>query len=164
MFKLKRLLFSIPAASALTLGFVPELRLNYYFVVTMCAASFYSILVNFPTLSYLMHKKPVYFEDLEDHELDPEHPDRRKFQKYFVNTSTVPFSLFMAILTGYFIYKVKTSTLSPFEIAGIVGGNLSLYGNAQRKIGQWIIDILEWKKKKVQQQRKNSIELVENKV
>jgi hypothetical protein len=70
----------------------------------------------------------------------------------------------MAILTGYFVYKVKASTLSPFEIAGIVGGNLSLYGNAQRKIGQWIIDALEWKKKKVQQQRKNSVELVENKV
>jgi hypothetical protein len=67
----------------------------------------------------------------------------------------------MAILTGYFVYKVKSSTLSPFEIVGVVGGNLSLYGNAQRKIGQWIIDFLEWRKKKVQQQRKNSIELTQ---
>jgi hypothetical protein len=159
--KYKRLLFSVPLASALTLGFVPDVRLNYYFVVTMCAVSFYSVLVNFPTLTYLMHKKPVYFEDLEDHEVDANHPDRRKFQKYFVNTSIIPFSLWMAILTGYFVYKVKSSTLSPFEIVGIVGGNLSLYGNAQRKIGQWIIDFLEWKKKKVQQQRKNSIELTQ---
>jgi hypothetical protein len=160
----KRILLIIPIVSAFTLGFVENLRTNYYFVMSMCALSFYSLLINFPVLSYLMHKKPVYFEDLEDVEVDPSHPDRKKFQKYFITFSTIPFSLFMAILTGYFVYKVSSSILSPFEIAGIVGGNLSLYGNAQRKVGQWIIDILEWKKKKVQNQRRNSIELVENKV
>ena len=160
----QRFLFLIPIASAIVLGLVEEMRTNYYFVTTMCSASFYSILVNFPALSYLMHKKPIYFEDLEDSEVDLQHPDRKRFQKYFITFSTIPFSLFMAILTGYFVYKVRSSTRSPFEIVGIVGGNFSLYGNAQRKVGQWLIDFLEWRKKKVQHQRKNSIELVENKV
>jgi hypothetical protein len=65
---------------------------------------------------------------------------------------TINFGMFLK--NKYFInrrnffhnHKVKTSTLSPFEITT---DNLSLYGNAQRK---------------VQQKRKNLIELINNKV
>lgn len=147
-------LITLPVCGILW-GIFPRLRLEYYTVVSMCAVSAYSLLINFPSLSHIMHRKPIYYEDLEDTDAES-HSEKVGYQRIFVRVINVPLSIFIAMLAGYFIYRVKDSTLSPFEIVGVIGGITSIYGNGQKRVGQFIIDILNWRKQKFQKQRKLS--------
>jgi hypothetical protein len=103
----------------------------------------------------MMHEKPVYYEDLEDNEVEC-FSERKAYQRLFTKIIQPPLSLFVAILAAYLIYKVKHSNLSPFEIVGIVGGNLSMYSKAQKWIGQVALWYLKRKKDKLQTKRKTS--------
>jgi uncharacterized membrane protein len=153
---IKKMLLVIPITGAVVLGVLPEMRLNYYLVTTFLSSSVYILLLNFPTLGSVMHTKPIYYEDLEDSDVE-EHSERRVYQHLFNNVIQPPLAVFVAILSAYLIYKVKHSQLSPFEIVGIVGGNISMYGKAQKWIGQILILYLKWKKDRMQRKRKTSM-------
>ncbi len=150
----KRISLVCPIGSAFIFGFIENSRLNYYAVMTMLSLSTYSILINFPYFSKFMHKRPMYYEDLEDEE------DADYYQKIFIRTINIPLSIFVAFLSGYFIYKVKGTELTVFEIVGVVGGNISVYNNLQRKVGQILIDFLHWYRNK---QLKRRLSVTENK-
>jgi uncharacterized membrane protein len=153
----KRGLLIIPLSGIVVVAVIPEMRLNYYLVTTFLSSSMYIILLNFPVLGSIMHTKPIYYEDLEDSDVE-EHSERRVYQHLFIRIIQPPLAMFVAILAAYLIYKVKHSTLSPFEIVGIIGGNISIYYSGQKLIGQFLLWWLKWRKDKMQTKRKMSIE------
>jgi hypothetical protein len=151
-------------SGAVVMGVIPEMRLNYYLVISFFSASVYAVLINFPTLAVMMHTKPVYYDDLEDEDvvdIDGNHhtePGKREaFQRLFTRIIQPPLAIFVAILTGYVLYRVKTTQLSLFEIFGVIGGNISIYASCQKYLGQLLLLFLNWRKEKLQRKRKTSL-------
>lgn len=136
---IKRSSLIIPIVCGILLGIVDDIRLNYYVVMSLLSLCSYIILINFPVLSKFMHRKPIYFEDLHDADL------LDHYQRIFIRTINVPLALFVSFLSGYFIYRIKSTSLTYFEIIGVVGGNISVYNNLQKRAGQILIDILHYK-------------------
>lgn len=157
----KKFLLIIPISGITIISVMPQMRLNYYLVTTFLSSSVYIVLLNFPILSNIMHTKPIYYEDLEDSDVE-EHSEKRSYQILFDIIIQPPLAIFVAILSAYLIYRVKHSNLSPFEVVGIVGGNISIYGRAQKWIGQILLFYLKWRKDKMQKKRKSSLTENEN--
>ena len=135
-------------ASRLTLIFLPTPALVFvpewdwaksiYYVTASVILSTASILLNFPKIIHFLHGKSVSYEDLED-EHAVEVRMKRRFQRAFEVTITITLAILMGALIDYYIDRFNHTELSSLEIAGVVGGFMSLLYKIEDFIGKVLI-------------------------
>lgn len=132
---------------ALPSYFFPILRTVYYITPSVAVCS-YVILYHCPYFLKSMHTKPLYFEDLEDNEAIRESL-KRKFQDVFLKIINVLLAIIVGGLVDYFLYRFQRSSLSWFEILGLIGGMLSLYRTMWDYVGRFLLMVLMLKKEQL---------------
>ena len=143
--KTRWLLMLIPVLAIPPL-FVEELRSVLYVTPSTILGS-YVILYHCPYFLKSMHTKPLYFEELEDSEVIDRHLKKR-FQEIFLKIINVILAFVMGGVVDYAFYRFHDSTLSWFEIMGLIGGMLSLYRSAWDHIGRILLLYLALEKDK----------------
>jgi hypothetical protein len=124
------------------------MRTVYYFVPATIVSVFI-ILHNFQSLSKMMHKKPIWFEDLRD-DRALEVSVKFHFQKIFITYINISLALVSGILVEYMVYRLNESTFSYIEFSGLLGGVLSLYSKFQDHAGNILLGILIHRKQQIQ--------------
>lgn len=95
------------------------------------------VLINFPSISESLNQKPLYLEDLEILQEESETPDRTFRRTYLIVMNFILAVLFAGIAEYVILQGVHDKPV--VEIVAIVGGNLSIYYEAQSFIGRLII-------------------------
>ena len=115
------------------LPFVPYIQTTYfewtrnvYYTTVVGFFASYSLLYNFPALLRAAHVAPITFDDLDDDKaIDTK--IRERFQKAFIYILQICTSCIASGLCYYYYtFNYKGSQLSFFEVAGVVGGFVSL--------------------------------------
>lgn len=139
-----RALLFVPPAAMLAFLTVPVLRESFVYVTGMCAATTLVLLLNFPGLVHAMFTRPIYFEDLEVEEAAAGDPRARtRYQRWFVTLLIPPLSVFSAMLCDYLFYRMHGSVLTPFEVAGVIGGALAGFYNVMYAVGSLLMYALQ---------------------
>lgn len=94
-----------------------------------------------------LHAKPTWIEDIEDVAcVNPS--ERLRYQRWFLLVHNVVSSLVLAILVDYRVWRVGDSSLSWFEILGVVGGFVSLYTTMQGYVGAVLLNAMLYFKRR----------------
>lgn len=140
----KRVLLIIIPFGCLPIFLVQTCRTIVYVSCYTFSASVI-FLFNFPYFIQCLHLKPIYFEDLIINE-NIEPMIKTKFQDIFTRILNVLLAIALTILVNYGLYRLQDSTLSYFELLGILGGIISLYRTIWDYIGKLVLKILMIKK------------------
>lgn len=134
---------AIVSLAALTL--IPELRHELYMTPAGIVIA-YLFFNEYPGFTRRMHSRKLTYEDLEDfQDADPEL--RKRFQMVFTRIQQLGGSLCAGLLVMY-AFHTMGSEKSLFEVAGVLGGLLSLYARVFGYIGNFCIACLYRLKKK----------------
>ena len=118
-----------------TVVLVPALHSTV--VVTLAAlVGAFALCRTFPTVTVVMHMTPLYYEDLQDLH------SRHSFALLSAGTT----SLLAAAVLNYAVFRFQHSTLSRFELVGMIGGMLSLYSSCHEAIGKVLLKLLHRRK------------------
>ena len=112
----------------------------YYTTITVIVAS-YVFLINFPSVIQMSHTRPLSFQDLED----PRYVNpiiRKRFQVAFIITLQIFGAIMITGMVDYYFYRYSQSSLSRFEIFGVVGGFISLLSKVERLAGKVLLSAL----------------------
>ena len=86
----------------------------------------------FPQVTVVMHQTPLYYDDL----------DRAEARRVFSALSSITMSILLAAVVDYGLFRFSNSHLSGFELVGVVGGMLSIYGKAHEMIGKGLLHLI----------------------
>jgi hypothetical protein len=131
--------------------FYPDLDIPE-FVIPVSFLSAYSLLFNFPSFIEQIHKKPLYYEDLET-----KTPPLDVYQKKFINITQVTMSLSVSSVVYYYFDQLHQTKLSKLEIFGVFGGYLSLLMKIERFVGSTLLSLMTKYKKNQQDTELNQI-------
>ena len=126
------------------LVFVDSFR-TYAYVTPISIVSCYSILVNLPILPLLMHRKPVWYDDLVDSTAVTD-AAKRRFQKQFVRLLRVLMALVFTAIVDYGLFRFQSSQFSWLETLALFGGLLSLFGKVQNSLGSLLLSYIAGRK------------------
>jgi hypothetical protein len=136
------LLFTLllPFASLIPYDELEFTRTIYYTTTTTIVAS-YVFLINFPAVIQMSHTRPLNFQDLEDdNHVNP--LIRKRFQVMFIITLQIFGALMITGMVDYYMYRYENTSLSKFEIMGVVGGFISLISKVERIVGKGLLSLL----------------------
>ena len=106
-------------------------------VVTLVALlGAFALCRTFPRITVVMHMAPLYYDDLQD----------LRSRHSFALLSAVTMSLLTAAVLNYAVFRIQHSTLSHFELVGMVGGMLSLYSSCHEATGKLLLKLLHRKR------------------
>ena len=128
---------------------------SYWYIAVMALLTTLTIFITYPELCVMMHKKPIYFEDLRHDIAEP--GLQSKFQRYFIIVIAITLSCIISLLLDYIVYHFQNTTLSRLEQAGFLGGVLSLFNKCQTYIGRGLLKVLIWRKRAETPTRANNI-------
>lgn len=132
----------VALVGALTATVVLVPALHHTVVVTLAAlVGAFALCRTFPAVTVVMHMTPLYYEDLQD----------LRSRHSFALLSAGTMSLLAAAVLNYAVFRFQHSTLSHFELVGMVGGMLSLYGSCHEATGKALLKLLH--RRKPQDQR-----------
>jgi hypothetical protein len=156
LFNWKR--FFLPLAIILPIFIIFEKLQNDIYIFLSCLVSSFILTWNFPYFSKYGYMRPIYFEDLEQDNLNYKKIIKKKiitnieasakFQNKFILFQQLILSITMALIIDYSTHRYKDTTLVFTEILGLMGGLLSLYLKITKFIGKLILKILYLTKKK----------------
>jgi hypothetical protein len=106
---------------------------------TFCAV--YVVMATFPIIIRSLYAPPITFADLEDENFSDK-KTRERFQSIFIILLQGTSTMVCTGLTLYYFYRFQVSTLTFFEILGVLGGFLSLLNSIQRTIGSILLSLL----------------------
>lgn len=152
---------TILPACVLTIMYVDVIVDLPYFAVLLVLMSAV-VVANFPNLAPSMHNRPIYLGDLEALEetnknlpVDREANEiREKFFKYFFILVNVSFVLLLAAFSdyAYFLCRDRMNNTTLMEVAGVVGGVLSLWSRTQQMAGRiLLVGCFHLRKRRLQQ-------------
>jgi hypothetical protein len=128
------------------LAFFEEFREFYYFPFIISVA-FFIIFWNFPILVYVTASKPLFYEDLfidekklPNYDVDPK--IKKKFQTILIWVLIITNSLFVGVLSDYWLYKT-INVESYLEIIGVTGGIIKIFQVINNSIGRIMLKILK---------------------
>jgi hypothetical protein len=113
-----------------------------YTVLPLSFMMSYGIFINFPILVKVTSSRPLYYDDLKDDRY-VDGPSRNRFKAIFVAITQVIFAIILMGLIYYYSQKYPTSTLSGFEIVGVMGGFISLFKSAAQLAGTIMLKIVQ---------------------
>lgn len=150
-------LYILLPLSIILIIFIPQLH-NAFSLIPCVFTVATIFVVNFPDLAPSLHKRPIYLGDItiDENEIVASNAvaarhRKHQFYKYFY--ILVNF-LFILLITGccdytYYIITVKQHPDSYIEIAGVIGGILSLWGRVQQLVGRTLLyfcyNLHKWK-------------------
>ena len=130
-----------------------EQFMNYYSFPIFYFFGSYFFFINFPSLSEMFHKKPIYIDDLIIRsqgltiDTDKKLIDDNSFRKLYNVAMNCILSILFASFSEYVILQgVKTRSI--IEICGIIGGNISLYIKVQNSIGKILLKVFYTQKER----------------
>lgn len=126
----------VVAALGATVALVPVLH-NTVVVTLSALVGAFALCRTFPTVTVVMHMTPLYYEDLQD----------LRSRNSFALLSACTMSLLAAAVLNYAVFRFQHSTLSHFELVGMVGGMLSLYGSCHEATGKALLKLLHRRKR-----------------
>lgn len=122
-------------------------RSVYYIIFTTGIAT-YALLLNFPSIVSSVHSRPLYYGDLiDDKYVDP--TVRRRFQYLFIFILQITLTLISSGLIYYYYDAMHESRLSNIEMAGVVGGFVSLLLKIENVIGKVSLSLLNFWKSRI---------------
>lgn len=92
---------------------------HWGFVVPSVSLAAWVWLYNFDKVVIALHKKPIYYEDLE---LPGPNPQRAKFQRIFLRLLGVCIAFLIGITVDFQMTTWKNSSYNWFAIMGLIGG------------------------------------------
>jgi len=131
--------------SLAALSLIPELRHELYMAPAGIVIA-YLLFNEYPVFTRRMHSRKLTYEDLEDFR-DADPALRKRFQVVFTRIQQLGGSLCAGLLVMYAFHSTS-SEKSLFEMAGVLGGLLSLYARVFGYIGNFCIVCLYRLKKK----------------
>lgn len=115
-------------------------------IVATSAAWCATVLYNVPSAARVMHTRPTYLEDVEcpfdEHESAEEREMRHGFRNAFNHVVIVTTSVSLGAVVEYGLYRFHDSHLELLELAGVVGGLISLFSDIHVTIGKVLIMVL----------------------
>ena len=148
---IKKERFFLPIFLTLGVLALEEIRDFVYmpFIVTPC---FFVLFLNFPIIVYCANSKPLYYEDLfiDEKKLpnyEVSEQIKTKFERIYKWSIISTTSLLTGALSDYWLYKTVNNN-SSFELAGITGGIILLFRNANDIVGKIIMICLRKQIKK----------------
>lgn len=144
--KVKCKRYFLPFVGISSLAFFEEFREFYYFPFIISVA-FFIIFWNFPILVYVTASKPLFYEDLfidekklPNYDVDPK--IKKKFQAILIWVLIITNSLFVGVLSDYWLYKT-INVESYLEIIGVTGGIIKIFQVINNSIGRIMLKILK---------------------
>lgn len=122
-------------ATAAAVAFVPVLHNTVVVTLTALVGSFL-LCRAFPKVTVVMHMAPLYYDDLQD----------LRSRHSFALLSAGTMSLLAAAVLNYAVFRIQHSSLSQFELVGMVGGMLSLYSTCHEAVGKVLLQLLHRRK------------------
>lgn len=135
--------FFLPIFLGLGILTIEEIQNFIYmpFIVTPC---FFVLFWNFPKIVCYANSKPQYYEDLfidesklPNYEVNP--IIKKRYEHIFKWSLITTTSILAGALSDYWLYKTAYIKKAPLEIAGISGGIILLFRNANDIIGKIIM-------------------------
>ena len=134
-------------------------------IATVAASWCFCVLHKIPFVARMMHARPTYLDDIEEpfseSESSVEREMRMRYRRAFNNTVILSTSLTLGVVVEYGLFRLHDSHLEILELAGVIGGLISLFGDAHTLIGKAMIALLHFQRerfKKAQAKRRREIE------
>jgi hypothetical protein len=144
--KIKCKRYFLPFIGIIAMAFFEEFREFYYFPFIISGA-FFIIFWNFPILVYVTASKPLFYEDLfidekklPNYDVDPK--IKKKFQTILIWVLIITNSIFIGVLSDYWLYKT-VNVKSYLEIIGVTGGIIKIFQVINNSIGRIMLKILK---------------------
>jgi len=144
--KIKCKRYFLPFIRIIAMAFFEEFREFYYFPFIISGA-FFIIFWNFPILVYVTASKPLFYEDLfidekklPNYDVDPK--IKKKFQTILIWVLIITNSIFIGVLSDYWLYKT-VNVKSYLEIIGVTGGIIKIFQVINNSIGRIMLKILK---------------------
>ena len=144
--KIKCKRYFLPFIGIIAMAFFEEFREFYYFPFIISGA-FFIIFWNFPILVYVTASKPLFYEDLfidekklPNYDVDPK--IKEKFQTILIWVLIITNSIFIGVLSDYWLYKT-VNVESYLEIIGVTGGIIKIFQVINNSIGRIMLKILK---------------------
>ena len=144
--KIKCKRYFLPFIGIIAMAFFEEFREFYYFPFIISGA-FFIIFWNFPILVYVTASKPLFYEDLfidekklPNYDVDPK--IKEKFQTILIWVLIITNSIFIGVLSDYWLYKT-VNVKSYLEIIGVTGGIIKIFQVINNSIGRIMLKILK---------------------
>jgi hypothetical protein len=132
--------------------------MNYYSFPIFYFFGSYFFFLNFPKIGEILHGKPTYVEDLV---LTMDGLDDHTFKKTYAVIMNFILAILFAVFSEYIIIQgVRDKPI--IEIFAIIGGNWSLYMEAQNTIGKILLDVCHYLKTKEIRRRMSSSDDIKN--
>lgn len=135
-------------------------------VVSLSVCWCATLLYNVPMVARVMFTRPTYLEDVErpfaSFESAEERDLRVRTRQWFNHTVILTTSLSLGAVIEYGLFRFQDSQLAPLELAGIVGGLLSLFADVHVTIGKILLVFLNYRRNLYMsraRKRKSEIEL-----
>ena len=116
------------AGAAAGVALLPPLR-GAWAVTPLAVAGGFLLCRAFPQATVVMHQTPLYYDDL----------DSAQAKHAFSALSSITMALLLGAVLDYGLFRFAHSRLSGFELVGVVGGMLSIYGKAHEIIGKALL-------------------------
>ena len=138
--------YFLPFIGVLAMAFFERFRDFIYFPFIISGA-FFILFWNFPILVYVTASKPLYYEDLfiDEKKLPNYEVDQRirdKFQNILVWVLIITNSIFVGVLSDYWLYKTQDVD-TYLEIVGVTGGIIKIFQVVNNSIGRTMIKMLK---------------------
>ena len=99
----------------------------------LAVASAFLLCRAFPQVTVVMHQTPLYYDDL----------DQKEARQIFSALSSITMALLLGAVLDYGMFRFAHSRLSGFELVGVVGGMLSIYGKAHEITGKALLHAIQ---------------------
>ena len=158
--------YFLPFIGVLAMAFFERFHDFIYFPFIISCA-FFILFWNFPILVYVTASKPLYYEDLfiDEKKLpnyDVDESIRDKFQNILVWVLIITNSIFVGVLSDYWLYKTQDVD-TYLEIVGVTGGIIKIFQVVNNSIGRTMIKMLKsCIKKENKRYRKEQRDIIKN--
>jgi hypothetical protein len=150
----------IPAILAPTFAFRNTNHQVYYVPFSVAVAT-YILFYNFPYLVTVMHKRPIYLDDLKTHKLTDENDNnydfnfRRKYHLWFLRVNTVTSAVIIGLTSALWFFRAKLfgsdgSAVNFAAAVAVIGALFKVYYYATMLVGRIVMWVLKYLKEKEQ--------------
>jgi hypothetical protein len=152
------LLFMVLVSTILFLFFKTAVPYVLRIVVVVCLIS--AFVINFPNVAPSIHNRPIWLSDLATDTTASVNLDafaneiRARFFNYFFILVNVSFVTLLSVFTIYAsaLFSSRFENTNIIEIAGVIGGVLSLWSRAQQLAGRILLYLCySMRKRKLEQ-------------
>jgi hypothetical protein len=161
--------FFIPSIVVFPLMFIFQHFQNDFYLFFCTFISLFILTWNFPFLYKITYMRPIYFEDLDDNNIEPGKKIKKnilynielskKFKDRFIIYQQLLTSITFAITVDYLYYRFQTTEYQLFELLGFLGGVLSLFTKVIKFSGRIMLSIFYRLKKREKEKLLEQLQL-----